>query len=128
MSLRSPLGRVLGLGAAKEGVGHWWAQRVSAVALVFLTLWFVAALLRVPLWSYEAFSGWIARPVNAGLLVLLAVALTYHSKLGVQVVLEDYVSHKFAKVVCLVVNQFLHLALATIAVLAILRIALGVAA
>jgi len=125
MSLRSPLGRVLGLGAAKEGVGHWWAQRVSAVALVLLTLWFLAALLRLPQWSYDAFGGWIARPINAGLLALLALALTYHSKLGVQVVLEDYVSHKSAKVVCLIVNQFLHVALATIAVFAVLRIALG---
>jgi succinate dehydrogenase / fumarate reductase, membrane anchor subunit len=128
MSLRSPLGRVLGLGAAKEGVHHWWVQRLSAVALVFLTLWFIVALLGLGQLQYEEVQAWIARPVNSALLVLLVITLMYHSQLGVQVVLEDYVTHEATKLVSLIANQFVHLALGAIAVFAVLRAAFGSAA
>jgi succinate dehydrogenase / fumarate reductase membrane anchor subunit len=128
MSLRSPLGRVLGLGAAKEGVHHWWVQRLSAVALVFLTLWFIVALLGLGPLQYEAVQAWVARPVNTALLVLLVIVLMYHSQLGVQVVLEDYVPHEATKLVSLIANQFVHVALGAIAVFAVLRIAFGSAA
>lgn len=83
MSLRSPMGRVLGLGSAKEGVGHWWMQRVSAVALVVLGLWFVSALLRLGDLSHAAVLAWIALPLNAVLLSLLIGTAVYHSQLGV---------------------------------------------
>jgi succinate dehydrogenase / fumarate reductase membrane anchor subunit len=115
MSLRSPLGRVLGLGAAKNGVHHWWVQRVSAVGLVFLGLWFVISLLCLGQLDYDTARAWLASPVNAALLVLLVVTSFYHSQLGVQVVLEDYV-------------KFVHLALGTVAVIAVLRVAFGSAA
>ena len=128
MSLRSPLGRVLGLGAAKEGVHHWWVQRMSAVALVFLTLWFTVALLGLGQLQYEEVQAWIERPVNSALLVLLVIALMYHSQLGVQVVLEDYVTHEATKLVSLIANQFVHLALGAIAIFAVLRVAFGSAA
>ena len=91
MSLRSPIGRVLGLGAAKEGVSHWWSQRVTSVALVLLCLWFVASLLRVQMSDYDQVVTWIAQPLNTVLLLLLIATLVYHSLLGVQVVVEDYV-------------------------------------
>jgi succinate dehydrogenase / fumarate reductase membrane anchor subunit len=128
MSLRSPLGRVLGLGAAKEGVHHWWVQRLSAVALVFLTLWFIVTLLGLGQLQYEEVQAWIERPVNSALLVLLVIALMYHSQLGVQVVLEDYVTHEATKLVSLIANQFVHLALGAIAIFAVLRVAFGSAA
>jgi|HigsolmetaAR204D_1030405.scaffolds.fasta_scaffold00056_51 succinate dehydrogenase / fumarate reductase membrane anchor subunit len=128
MSLRSPLGKVLGLGAAKEGVEHWWSQRVSAVGVALLGLWFLISLVALGGLSYDAVLAWLGRPVNAALLVLLIVAVTYHSKLGVQVVLEDYVSSKAAKVACLVANQFIHIALAAIAIFAVLRAAFGIQA
>lgn len=128
MSLRSPLGRVLGLGAAKEGVHHWWVQRLSAVALVFLTLWFIVALLGLGPLHYEAVQAWIARPVNTALLVLLVIVLMYHSQLGVQVVLEDYLAHEATKLVSLIANQFVHVALGAIAIFAVLRAAFGSAA
>ena len=128
MSLRSPLGRVLGLGSAKDGSHHWWMQRVSAVALVLLSLWFLIALLARGALDYASVIEWIDHPVNATLLILLVIAIAYHSALGVQVVLEDYVSNKGAKLVSLIANQFVHLTLGAIGVFAILRVAFGSAA
>jgi succinate dehydrogenase / fumarate reductase, membrane anchor subunit len=125
MSLRSPVGRVLGLGSAGEGVGHWWTQRVSSVALVLLGLWFLFSLVRMPDVSYGAVTAWIASPVNAVLLALLIGTMVYHSMLGVQVVVEDYVSHHGTKIVTLLVLNFLHYLLAALGIFAVLRIALG---
>ena len=128
MSLRSPLGRVLGLGSAKDGSHHWWMQRVSSVALVLLSVWFLISLLTRGALDYVSVVEWMDHPVNAALLVLLVITVAYHSVLGVQVVLEDYVSNKGAKLVSLVANQFVHLTLGAIGVFAILRVAFGSAA
>lgn len=128
MSLRTPLSRVLGLGAAKDGVEHWWMQRLSAVALVLLTLWFAFSLLSMGPLHYDGVQAWIERPTNAALLVLLVVTLMYHSQMGVQVVIEDYVPHKPTKIASLILNQFVHLALAAIGLFAVLRTAFGSAA
>ncbi len=125
MSLRSPLGRVLGLGTAKEGVEHWWKQRVSAVGLVLLTLWFVLSLLSMGPSHYDTIQSWLERPANAALLALLVITLTYHSQLGVQVVIEDYVSHKPMKVASLIANQFVHIVLAALGLFAVLRAVFG---
>ncbi len=126
MSLRTPLGRVLGLGSAKGGTEHWWAQRVSAAALVLLGLWFAVALTRLPLGDHGAVIAFIGTPLNAVLLILLAATLAYHSFLGVQVVIEDYVHAHGAKVVLLTLSRFVHILLAVASVYAILRI--GIAA
>ncbi|MFO7306480.1 MAG: succinate dehydrogenase, hydrophobic membrane anchor protein [Gammaproteobacteria bacterium] len=128
MSLRSPLGRVLGLGAAKEGVQHWWHQRVSAVALILLATWFVLSLLTLGELSYENVHAWMARPVNATFLVLLVITVLYHSQLGVQVVIEDYLARKGVKVASLIASQFIHIALGALAVIAVLRTVFGAAA
>jgi succinate dehydrogenase membrane anchor subunit len=125
MSLRSPIGRVLGLGAAKEGVSHWWSQRVTSVALLLLGLWFVSALLRMPTFDYEFVVAWIAVPLNAVLLLLLAGTLIYHSLLGVQVVVEDYVHHHGLKIATMMLLTFAHVAVAALAIFAVLRIAFG---
>jgi succinate dehydrogenase / fumarate reductase, membrane anchor subunit len=125
MSLRSPVGRALGLGSAGEGAGHWWTQRVSSVALVLLGLWFVCSLVRMPEMSYTAVTAWIASPVNAVLLSLLIGTMVYHSMLGVQVVVEDYVSHHAAKIVTMLVLNFLHYVLAALGIFSVLRIAFG---
>lgn len=127
MSLRSPIGRVLGLGSAKEGVSHWWSQRVTAVALVLLTLWFASALLRLGDFSHAAVIAWIAMPFNAVLLSLLIGTALYHSQLGVQVVVEDYVVGHGLKVVTLLLLNFLHIAVAALGIFSVLRIAFGAA-
>ena len=125
MSLKTPLGRVLGLGSAKEGTDHWWAQRVSAVALVLLGGWFVISLLRLESLTYLDVIRFVGVPLNAILLSLLSLTLAYHSYLGVQVVIEDYVHAPGAKVVSLLLSRFAHVLVAIAAVYAILVIGIG---
>ena len=123
MSLQSPLGKVLGRGSAKSGVSHWWSQRLTAVALVPLGLWFAFQLVHLPTTDLEAVRAWVAHGINPVLLVLFLLALTYHSALGVQVVLEDYVHAKGLKVAALLASTFAHLLLAAAGTYAVLRIA-----
>jgi succinate dehydrogenase / fumarate reductase, membrane anchor subunit len=123
--LRSPLGRVLGLGSAKEGVGHWWAQRVTALALVPLTLWFVTSVVALAGADYDAFLDWFASPVVATMMVLLIIAVFYHLALGMQVVIEDYVHVEAQKIAAVLVLNLACFALATAAIVAVLKIAFG---
>lgn len=125
MSLRSPLGRVLGLGAAGDGPAHWWSQRVSAVALVLLTAWFMLSAVGLQLGSHGAVAGWLAEPINTVMMILLVATIAYHSMIGVQVVLEDYTGG-WVRIAGLLLAQFLHVLLAGVAVIAILRVAFGV--
>ena len=125
MSLKTPLGRVLGLGSAKEGADHWWAQRVSAVALILLGSWFVISLLRLDSLTYLDAIRFIGVPMNAVLLSLLSFTLAYHSYLGVQIVIEDYVHAPGTKVVSLLLSRFAHIFVAIAAVYAILVIGIG---
>ena len=126
MSLQSPLSKVLGLGAAKEGANHWWVQRVTAVALLLLAPWFLFSLIGLGDVSYASFTLWIAMPVHAVLLGLFVVVVSYHAQLGLQVVIEDYVANKRTRVAILLIINFALLLLAVIGVFAILRIALSV--
>ncbi|MFT3905748.1 MAG: succinate dehydrogenase, hydrophobic membrane anchor protein [Steroidobacteraceae bacterium] len=124
MSLRSPLNQVIGRGSARNGVHHWWVQRVSAVALIPLAIWFMYEMVRLPLADYAAvtvFVSWGWHPIALTLLMLVAA---YHSQLGVQVVIEDYVHTKGQKVIALLASSFTHGLLAVAGVYAVLRIAL----
>lgn len=124
-SLRSPLGRARGYGSAKEGVQHFWVQRVSAVALVPLSLWFVFSVAQLPMASYGAIQHWVAAPSVAVLLVLFIPTLFYHSMLGIQVVVEDYVAGEGKKLVTLLLLKFAHAIAAAAGIFAVLKIALG---
>lgn len=125
MSLRTPLSKVIGRGSAGEGVGHWWMQRVTAIALVPLTAWFAISLLGLSLQSYEAMRGWFGQPWVAVLSLLLVFTLAWHSKLGVQVVIEDYIHAKGAKTTWLLLSTFIHVIAAVAGSFAILRMALA---
>ena len=124
MSLRSPLGRVLGTGSAKEGVHHWWMQRLTSIALVPLTIWFVVSLLSLPSFEHVTVISWIAQSWTALLLILFILVATWHSQLGVRVVIEDYV-HGGAKTLTLVLITFMHALIAAAGVFAVLKIAFG---
>jgi len=124
-SLRSPLARVLGSGSAKEGVHHWWAQRLTSVALVPLGVWFVVSLLSLPALDHATVAAWIGHLWTAVFLILLVLAGAWHSQLGVRVVVEDYVHGSGAKALTLALVTFFHVIVAVAGVLAILRIALG---
>jgi succinate dehydrogenase / fumarate reductase membrane anchor subunit len=128
MSLRSPLGRVLGLGSARGGSGHWYSQRVTAVALLILGLWFVASFVMLGGTGYEAVIAWLRAPFSAVMALLLVVVGAYHAHLGLQVIFEDYVSDKGTRVVLLIAVKFALVTATLIGVLAILRIAFGVQA
>ena len=123
--LRSPVGRAIGLGSAKEGVEHWWLQRVTAVALVPLTLWFVVAVVRLSSADIDAVRDWVGRPLPSILLVLLLIATFWHASLGLQVVIEDYVHTDLAKLGLLIVVRLACFALAVAGIFAVLGIALG---
>jgi succinate dehydrogenase / fumarate reductase, membrane anchor subunit len=125
MSLRSPLGRVLGMGSAKEGTGHWWAQRVTAVALIPLTLWFFFSLLLLPALDYATVKAWLGLPMSSFLALLTVAVLCYHSYLGTTVVVEDYVHNTGMKVLTVLLLKFLYVLFGGAAIFAILRIAFG---
>ena len=125
MSLRSPLSKVLGLGTAKDGTDHWWGQRLSAVALTLLGLWFMVSMLRLPGFELATVVDFIGAPFNTILMTLLCATLAYHSYLGVQVVLEDYVHAPGLKVVSLVASRFAHILVAVASIYAVLKIGLG---
>ena len=124
-SLRSPLGRARGYGSAKEGVQHFWVQRVSAVALAPLSLWFVFSIARLPALNFNLVKHWVAAPSVAVALSLFVATVFYHSMLGIQVVVEDYVSGEGRKLVTLLLLKFAHAIAAAAGIFAVLKIALG---
>ena len=125
--LRSPVGRAIGLGSAKEGVEHWWLQRVTAVALVPLTLWFVVSVVRLSSADIDTVRDWVGRPLPSILLVLLLIATFWHTSLGLQVVIEDYVHTDLAKLGLIIVVRLACFALAVAGTFAVLGMALGTA-
>jgi succinate dehydrogenase / fumarate reductase membrane anchor subunit len=122
---RSPLGRAIGLGSAKSGFGHWWIERITALALIPLSVWFAASLIAYSGSDYRTFIRWMGSPVTTVLMVLLLITLFWHAALGLQIVIEDYV-HSGAKIWMLLATRFACFALAAAGIVAILRIAVGV--
>lgn len=122
--MRSPLARAIGLGSAKSGVEHWWAERLSAIALIPLTLWFIASIVAHTGSDYAAFSEWVRRPYVPILMIALLITLFYHAALGLQVIIEDY-QHSWAKLVSIIATQFGCFILAIAGTVATLMVALG---
>lgn len=116
------LSRVLGRGSAHEGAHHWRVQRLTALALALLVPWLLICLAGLPDLEWVSVRTWMAGLGHAALLVLLVLAAAWHSQLGVQVVIEDYV-HGAARMIALVVSAFLHILLAAVGVLAVMRVA-----
>ncbi len=125
MSLRSPLSRVLGMGSAKDGTGHWWAQRVTSVALVPLTLWFVLSLLRLPGLDYDTVHAWASMPSTGLLASLMVAVMAYHSYLGTIVIVEDYVHSAGSKIMLLLLLRFAYVLSGGACIFAILRLSFG---
>lgn len=125
MSFRTPVKQARGLGSARSGVRHWWMQRVTAIALIPLGIWFAAAFIALLGADYLTVTAWLSRPINAVLAALLVAVMFHHSWLGIQVVVEDYVHAEGIKIASLLVIKFIHVLLAAFGVFVVLRIAFG---
>ncbi len=125
MNYRSPLARVIGLGSAKEGFAHWWWQRLTALALVPLTLWFTFSMATLTSECFGNVYVWIASPITSTLMIAFVVSLFYHAQLGMQVVIEDYVHHEALKIISILVIKSLSVILVISSTISILRVALG---
>jgi len=124
MSLQAPLCKALGQGSAHTGLDHWLAQRSTAIAIVPLGLWFIISMVSLQHGNYEIVSAWIAEPLNAILLILLVIALLYHSMIGLQVIVEDYVSGGLGYLTSIFL-QFIHVLLAVAGIYSVIIISLG---
>jgi succinate dehydrogenase membrane anchor subunit len=123
--MRSPLGRAIGLGSARQGVDHWWRQRTTALALVPLVLWFVISVISLVGAEHSVFVAWVKSPLPAVFLILLLVTMFYHAALGLQVVIEDYIHGEAMKLATLLAMRVLCIVFAARGVFAVLKIALG---
>jgi succinate dehydrogenase membrane anchor subunit len=123
--MRSPLGRAIGLGSAKEGVGHWWAQRITALALVPLALWFVVAVVELAGADRAMVVAWVRQPLPAVLLVSLLIATFYHGALGLQVVIEDYVKNDAMRFGLVIVMRLLAILFVLRGIFAVIKLSLG---
>lgn len=122
------LGRVRGLGSAKSGVHHWWMQRLTAIGNLLLVSWFLFSLVRLPNLEYATVASWMESPLVAIALVLLAANVFWHIRLGLQVVVEDYVHNEASKLGVLILLNFYAIGGAAVSIFSILRIAFGSAA
>jgi len=126
MGLRTPLAQAHGLGSAKEGVGHWWHQRLTAIALVPLTIWLTFSVALLGTADYYTVVYWLEAPVNAALMMLAIAVAFWHGALGIQVIVEDYVGTEWLRMVLVILVQFAAVVLALGGILAVLLIVLGV--
>jgi succinate dehydrogenase / fumarate reductase, membrane anchor subunit len=125
MAYRTPIAKARGLGTARSGLQHWKMQRLTAIANVLLVLWFMFSAMALSGSGYDQVRAWLASPVTASLMVLLIISTFYHARLGLQVVVEDYVHHEGARIASLVAIALIVLALAVACIVAVLTVAIG---
>jgi succinate dehydrogenase / fumarate reductase, membrane anchor subunit len=125
MAVQSPIARVRGLGPAREGTTHWIRQRLTAISNILLVLWFVFSAIALAGAGYEEVRAWLAAPVPASLMILLVISTFYHARLGVQVVIEDYVHHEGVKIGSLAAVTLIIFGLAVACIVAVLKVAIG---
>ena len=123
---RTPLSRVKGLGSAKEGTDHFWVQRLTAIALVPLVLWLAFSIASLPSMEYVAIREWLSQPFNAIVMILFMTAGFYHSRLGLQMIIEDYIGSHGPRTAAIIAVTFIAVALGITGVFSVLRIALAV--
>ena len=126
MSLRHPLALARGLGSAKDGVGHWWVQRLTAMALLLLAPWFTWLALSLVGADHFTVRQTLAQPLNASLLLAFVLSLFWHAQLGMQVVIEDYIQNEKLKLASVMANSFFCIAVALASIYAILKMSSGV--
>ena len=122
-NFRTPLSRVKGLGSAKEGTDHFWVQRLTAIALIPLVLWLAFSIASLPSMDYLAVREWLSQPFNAIVMILFMTAGFYHSRLGLQVVIEDYICSHGARTAAIIAVTFIAVAMCVTGVFSVLRIA-----
>ena len=125
MILRSPLGRARGFGSSRSGSDHYWAQRITAVALIPLSVWLVASLVTLTSSDLDVVKAWLSKPVNTSLMLLTFFAGLWHGQLGMQVVIEDYVHAPLVKHLALIFTRLVAAFLAISVTVSTLKIALG---
>ena len=123
--LRTPLARARGLGSARDGLKHWWAQRLTAIALIPLIVWFAISLVMLSGADYAVARAWIGSPLVMVLLILTIVVGLHHGQLGLQVVIEDYIHGDGWKLALIVAVRFVAVIFGLAATVAILRIGFG---
>ena len=125
MRMETPIARVRGLGSARSGARHWWLERLSAVATLVLFVWLIVSLLRLPALDHGTVTAWLRSPLAAVPMLLLVVTTFWHLKMGLQVIVEDYVHHEGAKVALLIATIFAVFLLGGLSAVAVLKVALG---
>jgi succinate dehydrogenase / fumarate reductase membrane anchor subunit len=126
MNLRTPIANARGLGSAKHGTQHFWHQRLTAVILVPITLWFTISLFQLSSLDYSGVLSWINSTINAVLLLVFIINAYYHAILGVRVVIEDYIHSEWQKIACLILVNILVLLAGLVAILAVFKIFLRI--
>jgi len=123
--MRTPLKRVKGWGSAKSGTHHFWVQRLTALALIPLSLWFCFGMASLPGMDYASFQAWMQSPCSAIMMILTLAAVFYHYALGLQVIIEDYVSDHAVRTVAIIATFFICIVAGVTGIFSVLKIAFG---
>jgi succinate dehydrogenase / fumarate reductase, membrane anchor subunit len=125
MTMKTPLGQVRGTGAAREGAGHWWHERMSSLGVLILLVWLIVSLLRLPALDHASIAQWLSSPLAAAPMLLLVFTTFWHLQMGLIVVIEDYVHEEGSRMFWTTMVKFAAVGAGTLAAFSVLKIALG---